>query len=173
MGSGGMVVMDEDTCIVDIAKYFIEFTTDESCGKCTTCREGSYAILEILEKICRGEGEESDLDFLEELSNAIKDGSMCGLGQTLPNPVLSSLRFFRDEYMAHIRDKKCPAKVCKPLIRYYIDPEKCTGCTLCAVKCPQDVISGNKKEPHTINPDKCIKCGICSDVCKFGAVIVE
>ena len=173
MGSGGMVVMDEDTCIVDIAKYFIEFTTDESCGKCTTCREGSSAILEILEKICRGEGKESDLDFLEELSYATKDGSMCGLGQTLPNPVLSTLRFFKDEYLAHIRDKKCPAKRCKALIKYYINAEKCTGCTLCAVKCPQEAISGNKKEPHEIDQDKCIKCGICFEVCKFEAVIVE
>ena len=173
MGSGGMVVMDEDTCIVDIAKYFIEFTADESCGKCTTCREGSFAILKILEKICSGEGEEGDLDFLEELCYATKEGSMCGLGQTLPNPVLSTLRFFKDEYLAHIRDKKCPAKVCKALIRYYIDSEKCTGCTLCAVKCPQKAISGNKKEPHEIDPDKCIKCDICSEVCKFGAVIVE
>ena len=173
MGSGGMVVMDEDTCIVDIAKYFIEFTSDESCGKCSTCREGATAILEILTKICNGEGEEEDLEFLEELCPVIKDASMCGLGQTLPNPVLSTLRFFKDEYIAHIKDKKCPAKVCKALITYHINTEKCTGCTLCAVKCPQEAISGNKKEPHTIEQEKCIKCDMCLEVCKFDAVIVE
>ncbi len=173
MGSGGMIVMDEDTCIVDVAKYFIEFTTDESCGKCSSCRDGSAALLAILEDICRGEGEEKDLLFLEELSSAIKDASMCGLGQTLPNPVLSTLRYFRDEYEAHVREKKCPAKVCKALIRYYIDEEKCTGCTLCARNCPREVISGKKKEPHRIDQDKCVKCGTCLEVCKFNAVMVE
>ena len=173
MGSGGMVVMDEDTCIVDIAKYFIEFTADESCGKCTTCREGSSTILEILTKICNGEGEENDLQLLEELCPVIKDASMCGLGQTLPNPVMSTLRFFKEEYITHIKDKKCPAKVCKALIRYNIVAEKCTGCTLCALKCPQEAICGKKKELHTIDQDKCEKCGICHDVCKFEAIIVE
>ncbi len=173
MGSGGMIVMDEDTCIVDIAKYFIEFTADESCGKCTTCREGSSALLETLTKICSGEGEEKDLQFLEELCPVIKDASMCGLGQTLPNPVLSTLRFFKDEYIAHIKDKKCPAKVCKALIRFDILTEECTGCTLCAVKCPEEAISGKKKEPHNIDQNKCIKCGLCLEVCKFEAVLVE
>jgi NADH:ubiquinone oxidoreductase subunit F (NADH-binding)/(2Fe-2S) ferredoxin/Pyruvate/2-oxoacid:ferredoxin oxidoreductase delta subunit len=173
MGSGGMVVMDEDTCIVDIAKYFINFTANESCGKCSTCREGSAALHGILNKICSGKGEESDIQFMEELCPVIKDASMCGLGQTLPNPVLSTLRFFKDEYMAHIVDKKCPAKVCTALITYRIDREKCTGCTLCARNCPQNAISGEKKEPHTINPDLCIKCGVCREKCRFGAVIVE
>ena len=165
--------MDEDTCIVDIAKYFIEFTSNESCGKCSTCREGSAAILGILNKICNGEGEESDIQFLEELCPVIKDASMCGLGQTLPNSVLSTLRFFKDEYMAHIVDKKCPAKVCKALLLYRIDQEKCTGCTLCARNCPQAAILGEKKGPHTINPDLCIKCGVCLEKCKFEAVVVE
>ncbi len=173
MGSGGMIVMDEDTCIVDIAKYFILFTSDESCGKYSSCREGSTAILEILQRICGGEGEEKDLPLLEELCEAIKDSSMCGLGQTLPNPVLSSLRYFKDEYIAHIRDKKCPAKACKALIRYHIDESKCTGCTLCAKNCPTEAISGKPKEPHKIDLVKCSKCGICLGVCKFGAVIVE
>lgn len=173
MGSGGMVVMDEDTCIVDIAKYFIAFTADESCGKCSTCREGSAALLGILNKICSGKGEISDIQFMEELCPVIKDASMCGLGQTLPNPVLSTLRFFKDEYMAHIVEKRCPAKVCTALITYRIDREKCTGCTLCARNCPQNAISGNRKEPHTINPDLCIKCNVCYEKCKFGAVIVE
>ena len=173
MGSGGMVVMDENTCNVDITKYFIEFTADESCGKCTTCREGSSALLEILEKICKGEGKEEDMDLLVELSNAIKDASMCGLGQTLPNSVLTTLRYFKEEYEAHIRENKCPARVCKELIEYYIDEGKCTGCTLCVRNCPQAVISGNKKQPHKIDPDNCIKCGICFEVCKFEAVVVK
>ncbi|MFC1650460.1 NADH-ubiquinone oxidoreductase-F iron-sulfur binding region domain-containing protein [Candidatus Latescibacterota bacterium] len=173
MGSGGMVVMDEDTCIVDIAKYFIEFTADESCGKCVTCREGSSALYETLVRICGGEGREEDLPLLEELCLVIKDASMCGLGQTLPNPILSTLRFFKDEYIAHIKDKKCPAKVCKPLITFDIDKEICTGCTLCAKKCPQDAISGDKKELHIIDQDKCVKCGMCFDVCKFKAVNVD
>jgi len=176
MGSGGMIVMDETTCMVDVARYFIEFTNDESCGKCSSCRDGSAALLEILERICGGEGEEQDLDLLEELSNAIKDASMCGLGQTLPNPVLSTLHYFRDEYEAHIREKKCPAKVCKALINYYIDEEKCRGCGICARNCPAKAISGQRREPHKIDPDKCIKCGICLEGCRvlgIEAVVVE
>jgi NADP-reducing hydrogenase subunit HndC len=173
MGSGGMIVMDEDTCMVDIARFFIEFTSDESCGKCSSCREGSAILFEILERICNGEGKEEDLGILEELSYATKDASMCGLGQTLPNPVLSTLRYFRDEYEAHVREKKCPAKQCKALIRYYINADKCTGCTLCARNCPKEAITGNRREPHRIDPDKCIKCGICKEVCRFGAAIVD
>jgi len=171
MGSGGMIVMDEDTCVVDIARYFIKFTNDESCGKCTSCREGSEALLEILNKICNGEGEEGDLILLEELGKAIKDASLCGLGQTLPNPVLSTLKYFRDEYEAHIKDKKCPAGVCKALIQYSVDKEKCTGCLLCVKSCPQNAISGKKKEPQTIDQDKCIKCNMCYEVCKFNAIL--
>jgi len=170
MGSGGMIVLDEDSCMVDIAKYFLQFTNDESCGKCNSCREGSEALLEILDKISNGKGEEGDIEFLEELGQAIKDASLCGLGQTLPNPVLSTLRHFRDEYEQHIKHKKCPAGVCKALIQYFIDKEKCTGCMLCAKNCPQDAISGKRKEPHTIDQDKCIKCNMCYEVCKFNAV---
>jgi len=172
MGSGGMIVMDEDTCMVDVAKYFLAFTNDESCGKCTSCREGSAALLEILTKICNGQGEEKDLEFLEELALAIKNASLCGLGQTLPNPVLSTLRYFKDEYIAHIKDKKCPAGVCKALITYSIDPDKCTGCGLCAKRCPQEAISGERKEAHVIDQSNCIKCGVCLEACKFHAVKV-
>ncbi len=171
MGSGGMIVMDENTCIVDIAKYFTAFTNDESCGRCNSCREGSEALLEILNKICDGEGQDADLEFLQELGQAVKDASLCGLGQTLPNPVLSTLRHFRSEYEAHVRDKKCPAGVCKKLIRFSIDPEKCTGCMLCVKKCPTEAISGEKKKPQTIDQTKCIKCSLCYEVCKFDAVI--
>ncbi len=173
MGSGGMVVVDEDTCMVDLSRYFLEFTSDESCGKCTSCREGSSAMLEILTRITEGDGKEGDIEFLEELGYAIKDASQCGLGQTLPNPVLSTIKNFRDEYEAHIKDKKCPAHVCKALINFHIYPDKCTGCTVCAIKCPADAISGNRKEIHIIDQDKCIKCGICFTVCKFDAVKVE
>jgi NADP-reducing hydrogenase subunit HndC len=170
MGSGGMIVMDEDTCVVDIARYFIKFTNDESCGKCSSCREGSEALLEILNKICSGEGEEEDLILLEELGKAIKDASLCGLGQTLPNPVLSTLQYFRDEYEAHIKEKRCPAGVCKALIQYSVDKEKCNGCLLCVKNCPQNAITGQKKEPQTIDQDKCIKCNMCYEVCKFNAI---
>jgi len=172
MGSGGMIVIDEDTCIVDLAKFFIDFTRHESCGKCNSCREGLDALFEILNKITDGEGKASDLDFLEELSNVIIDFSMCALGGTAPNPVLTTLRYFRDEYVAHI-NKKCPAKICKALIQYVIDSEKCTGCGICLKLCPQGAITGEKKMAHQINADKCIKCGICFDNCKFGAVIVK
>ena len=172
MGSGGMVVMDENTCMVEMAKYFVEFTNDESCGKCTSCREGSKALLDILERICQGQGKEGDIELLEELAHAIKDASLCGLGQSLPNPVLSALAHFRDEYEAHIREKRCPAGVCKALITFSIDAEKCKGCRVCAKNCPQEAISGQAKEPHEIDQDKCIKCGVCADVCKFDAVVI-
>ncbi len=170
MGSGGLIVMDEDSCMVDIAKFFLEFTVDESCGKCAPCRVGTVRLLEILEKITSGQGEMEDLDKLEELSNYIKSASLCGLGQTAPNPVLSTLRYFRDEYIAHIRDKKCPAGVCKKLLSYEIDPDKCKGCTLCARQCPAGAIIGKVKEVHVIDPAKCVKCGACIEKCKFGAI---
>ncbi|MFO7887753.1 MAG: NADH-quinone oxidoreductase subunit NuoF [Eubacteriales bacterium] len=173
MGSGGMVVMDETTCMVDIAKFFLDFTCKESCGKCTYCRVGTKRMLEILERITKGEGKIEDLDELEQLGNSIKDGSLCGLGQTAPNPVLTGLKYFRDEYEAHIIDKKCPAKKCEALLTYTIDPEKCTGCTLCARNCPTEAISGKVKETHKIDQDLCIKCGNCYDVCNFDAVNVE
>lgn len=173
MGSGGLIVMDEDTCVVDVAKYFIEFTSDESCGKCSSCRDGSAALLVILERICAGAGQKEDLDLLQELSVAVKGASLCGLGQTLPNPVLSTLRYFRDEYEAHVLEKRCPAKVCKPLLKYYIDEKKCVGCAVCVKNCLQGAISGAKKLPHKIDLNKCIKCGICIEKCKFGAIRVE
>jgi NADH-quinone oxidoreductase subunit F len=170
MGSGGMVVMDETTCMVDMARFFLDFTQKESCGKCTFCRIGTKRMLEILERITHGEGKEGDIEMLEELSHQIKDSSLCGLGQTAPNPVLTTLKYFRDEYEAHINQKKCPAKVCKNLLTYEIIPEMCTGCTVCARKCPVDAISGNKKEVHFIHQEKCIKCGDCYSRCKFEAI---
>ena len=173
MGSGGLIIMDEDTCMVDIAKFFLEFTVDESCGKCTPCRIGTRRMLEILEKITKGQAEMEDLDRLEELCNHLKTSSLCALGQTAPNPVLSTLRYFRDEYIAHIVDKKCPAGVCKDLLHYKIDPDKCKGCTLCARTCPADAIIGSVREVHMINPEKCVKCGACMEKCRFGAIYKE
>ena len=173
MGSGGLIIMDEDTCMVDIAKFFLEFTVDESCGKCTPCRIGTRRMLEILEKITKGQATMEDLDKLEELCYHLQSSSLCALGQTAPNPVLSTLRYFRDEYVAHIVDKKCPAGVCKDLLQYKIDPDKCKGCTLCARTCPADAIIGSVREVHMINPEKCLKCGACIDKCRFGAIYKE
>ncbi len=171
MGSGGLIVMDEDNCMVDIAKFFLEFTVDESCGKCVPCRIGTKRLYEMLEKITKGQGTLEDLDKLEELCHHIKANSLCGLGQTAPNPVLSTLRYFRDEYIAHVVDKKCPAGVCKDLLNFYIIPEKCKGCTACARVCPTGAITGTLKYPHVIDSDKCIKCGACMQKCKFNAII--
>ena len=170
VGSGGMIIMDEDNCMVDIAKFFLEFTVDESCGKCTPCRIGTRRMLEILTKITEGNGTMEDLDKLEELCVFVKENSLCGLGQTAPNPVLSTLRYFRDEYVAHIVEKRCPAGVCKNLLRFVIDPAKCKGCTACARKCPVGAITGAVKQPHVIDTEKCIKCGSCIETCKFGAI---
>lgn len=170
MGSGGMVVMDESTCMVSMAKFFLDFTAKESCGKCVPCRIGTKRMLEILTRITKGEGEEGDVELLEELCSGIKDSALCGLGQTAPNPVLTTIRYFRNEYDAHIRDKKCPAGECTALISYEIDCDVCRGCTLCAKKCPAGAISGTVKTPHTIDQSKCIKCSQCYTVCKFGAV---
>ncbi len=171
MGSGGLIVMDEDNCMVDIAKFFLEFTVDESCGKCTPCRIGTKRLYEILDKITKGQGTLEDLDRLEELSQMIKEGSLCGLGQTAPNPVLSTLHYFRDEYIAHVVDKKCPAGVCKDLLSYSIIADKCKGCSACARKCPVGAITGEIKNPFVIDTNKCIKCGACIDTCKFGAIV--
>jgi len=173
MGSGGLIVMDEDTCMVDVALYFVSFLTDESCGKCTPCRVGLQRMKEMLTAITEGRGREGDLERLEEIANSIKNGSLCGLGQTAPNPVLTTLRYFRDEYEAHIRDKRCEAGVCKQLITYSIDQDKCTGCGVCMRACSVGAISGEKKSPHIIDSALCIKCGSCKEVCKFDAVVIE
>jgi NADH:ubiquinone oxidoreductase subunit F (NADH-binding)/NAD-dependent dihydropyrimidine dehydrogenase PreA subunit len=171
MGSGGMVVMDEGTCMVDIARYFLDFTQRESCGKCVPCRLGTKRMLEILNRITEGEGVEGDVELLADMAAIVKDSSLCALGQTAPNPVLTTIKFFRDEYDAHIRDKSCPACSCKSLIGYQINLEACKGCGLCKKNCPQEAISGERKQPHEIDPSKCIKCGVCFDVCRFDAVV--
>jgi NADH-quinone oxidoreductase subunit F len=170
MGSGGLVVMDETTCMVDMARFFLDFTEKESCGKCTFCRVGTKRMLEILTRITKGDGKEGDIEKLEELAYQVKENSLCGLGQTAPNPVLTTIKYFRDEYEAHIRDKKCPAKVCTELITYVVDEEKCTGCTVCAKNCPVDAISGERKQLHYIDQDVCIQCGVCYTKCNFDAI---
>ena len=173
MGSGGMIVMDEDDCMVSIARFYLDFTVEESCGKCSPCRIGNKRLHELLERICEGKGEESDLSRLRNLGDVIKDTSLCGLGQSSPNPVLSTMENFHDEYLAHVVDKKCPSGVCTDLLEYFIVEENCIGCTACARACPVGCISGERKEPHLINPDTCIKCGACMEKCKFDAVILK
>jgi NADH:ubiquinone oxidoreductase subunit F (NADH-binding) len=173
MGSGGLIVLDENTCMVDIAHYYLSFTESESCGKCVPCRIGTKRMLEILTRIKQGEGRIEDIDKLVELGETIKDSSLCQLGQTAPNPVLSTIRYFRDEYEAHTNERICPAGACKALTHYYVDKEKCTGCLLCAKNCPQQAISGQKKEPQSIDQDKCTKCGLCYESCKFDAILTK
>ncbi|MDR2157674.1 MAG: 4Fe-4S binding protein, partial [Clostridiales Family XIII bacterium] len=170
VGSGGMIVMDEDTCMVDMARYFLDFTRKESCGKCNYCRVGTKRMLEILERITQGKGRDGDIELLEELAGKIKDGSMCGLGQTAPNPVLTTIRYFRNEYEDHIYRKRCTAHYCKSLITFTIT-DKCTGCTLCARRCPVNAITGERKSRHTIDQETCIKCGKCEESCNFGAIL--
>jgi len=172
MGSGGMIVMDDRTCMVDVARYFVHFLMDESCGKCTPCREGLFALNNVLTRICNGQGREDDLAFMEEIADTMAATSLCQLGATAANPVLSTIRYFREEYEEHIRDHKCRGGVCKELITYHIN-DNCTGCTVCARRCPTDAIAGDKKALHVINQDACIKCGICYESCKFNAVEVQ
>ena len=173
MGSGGMVVMDDTTCMVGMAKFFLDFTAKESCGKCVHCRIGTKRLLEILTRITKGDGKPGDIELLEELCGGVKDGALCGLGQTAPNPVLSTIRYFRDEYEAHINEKRCPVGECRELLTYSIDKDECRGCTLCAKKCPAGAISGTLKSPHEIDRDVCIKCGQCVTLCRFGAIKVR
>jgi NADH:ubiquinone oxidoreductase subunit F (NADH-binding) len=173
MGSGGMVVTDEDTCMVDLARYFMTFVQEESCGKCVPCRVGTKSMLTVLERICAGKGQPGDVEYLERLGQEVKRASLCGLGQTAPNPVLSTLRYFRDEYEAHIHDKTCPAKVCKGLITYSVIPENCTGCMVCLRNCPGDAITGEKRQVHMIDEARCTRCGMCMSVCKFDAIMVR
>ena len=171
MGSGGLIILDEDTCMVDISKFYLEFTVDESCGKCTPCRIGTRRLMQLLEKITSGRGEIEDLEKIEELSMHMKTSSLCALGQTASNPVLSTIKYFRDEYLAHIVDKTCPAGVCKSLLYYEIQPKLCKGCTKCARNCPVNAISGEVKKPHVIDRDVCIKCGLCVKNCSFNAIL--
>jgi NADH-quinone oxidoreductase subunit F len=173
MGSGGMVVMDDTTCMVGMAKFFLDFTAKESCGKCVHCRIGTKRMQETLTRITEGEGREGDIDLLLELCSAVKDGALCGLGQTAPNPVLTTVKYFRNEYEAHINEKTCPAHSCSALLKYSIDEDRCIGCTRCAKNCPAGAISGSLKEIHKIDADKCVRCGQCVNTCKFGAVYVE
>ncbi|MFC1782360.1 NADH-ubiquinone oxidoreductase-F iron-sulfur binding region domain-containing protein [Planctomycetota bacterium] len=173
MGSGGMIVVDDEACMVDVARFFLDFTKDESCGRCVPCREGTIRVLDILTNIVQGRGRLGDIELLEELSSMIAQTSICGLGQTAPNPVLSTIRYFRDEYEAHIQDKRCPAGVCRALIEYSIIPERCTGCGACLKQCPNDCITGEPKKPHVLDPANCIKCGACKDVCKFDAIMIQ
>jgi NADH:ubiquinone oxidoreductase subunit F (NADH-binding) len=170
MGSGGLIVMDEDTCVVDVARYFLDFTQKESCGKCSPCRVGSRHLVELLEKITKGEGEPSDLAKLHNLGETVKRGSLCGLGQTAPNPVLTTLRYFRPEYLSHVTEKYCPATVCRALLEYRVVPEKCTGCQRCVAVCPTGAITGPRAEVHNLDPSKCIKCRACYEICRFDAI---
>jgi NAD-dependent dihydropyrimidine dehydrogenase PreA subunit len=171
MGSGGMIVMDQDTCMVDVARYFLNFLKGESCGKCTPCREGIKQILHVLNRICEGDGKDGDLQRLIDLGNAVQDTSLCALGGSAANPLLTTIKYFQDEYIAHILHKRCPAGVCRALIEYMIVAEKCTGCMACIKRCPKDGIAGELKKPHFIDREKCIKCGICYETCNFDAVV--
>jgi ferredoxin len=170
MGSGGLIVMDEDTCVVDVARYFLDFTQKESCGKCSPCRVGTRHMVEILERITKGQSQAEDLSKLESLGETIKRGSLCGLGQTAPNPVLTTLRYFRPEYLMHVKEKHCAAAVCRELIEYRVVPEKCTGCQRCVSVCPTGAITGPRAEPHNLDPSKCIKCRACYEICRFDAI---